>query len=83
MFVSDLMPLSIILSGFLSVSSILSFMIRKVMTPGIIDNYYKCICQMIASGSKEDVLTEKNIEKAFRLKPIIYREEKGLRLFFE
>lgn len=38
---------------------------------------------MIASGSKEDVLTEKNIEKAFRLKPIIYREEKGLRLFFE
>lgn len=39
--------------------------------------------QMIASGSKEDVLTEKNIEKAFRLKPIIYREEKGLRLFFE
>lgn len=39
--------------------------------------------KLVASGSKEDVLTERNIEEAFRLKPIIYREEKGLRLFFE
>lgn len=39
--------------------------------------------KLVSSGSKEEVLTEKNIESAFRLKPIIYREEKGLRLFFE
>lgn len=39
--------------------------------------------QLVASGSKEEVLTEKNIEGAFQLKPIIYREERGLRLFFE
>jgi len=39
--------------------------------------------RLVASGTKEEVLTEKNIEKAFRLKPIIYREEQGLRLFFD
>ncbi len=39
--------------------------------------------KLVASGSKEEVLNERNIEEAFRLKPIIYREENGLRLFFE
>ncbi|MCB0491680.1 MAG: heme ABC transporter ATP-binding protein [Cyclobacteriaceae bacterium] len=39
--------------------------------------------RLVASGSKEEVLTEAHIEKAFRLKPIIYREKQGLRLFFE
>lgn len=39
--------------------------------------------RLVASGPKEVVLTETNVQNAFHLKPIIYREERGLRLFFE
>lgn len=39
--------------------------------------------ELLAAGSKEEVLNAKNMKTAYRLEPIIHKDERGMYLFFE
>lgn len=39
--------------------------------------------ELLASGSKEEVLNAENMKTAYRLEPVIHNDERGMYLFFE
>jgi iron complex transport system ATP-binding protein len=39
--------------------------------------------ELLASGTKEEVLNPKNMKIAYRLEPVIHNDERGMYLFFE
>ena len=39
--------------------------------------------KVLASGTREEVLTKEHIQTAYQLKPVIYTENKSMYLFFE
>lgn len=39
--------------------------------------------ELLATGTKTEVLTQKNMKTAYRLEPVIHNDERGMYLFFE
>jgi iron complex transport system ATP-binding protein len=39
--------------------------------------------ELLASGTKEEVLNAENMKTAYRLEPVIHNDERGMYLFFE